>query len=217
MSKTSFHCKYDELAEASSLEENPRNPNQHGTAQIMLLSKILGEQGWRTPVVVSNDSGLIVSGHGRVKAALLMTDQRVPVSFQSFESEAQEWAHMIADNRLAELSEVSSPALAELLSELDQSDIDLELTGFDRIDIEKILLNSDLGAGGEVVTDTPTSGVIDVNGMKMVQLYMTLDEFEEFENNILAVSKITDAENTTDAVREALRIASETAQDEGGL
>tara|TARA_R100000005_G_C4928945_1_gene158826 strand:- start:203 stop:850 length:648 start_codon:yes stop_codon:yes gene_type:complete len=215
MSKSKFHCKYDELVKASELNPNPRNPNQHSAGQIAALAKILEHQGWRSPVVISDDSGFIVSGHGRVLAALQMGDQRVPISRQSFQSEAEEWAHLIADNRLAELSEISTPALAELLSDLDQTDLDLELTGFDAIEIEKILLNSDLGAGP--VEDMPTSGVQDINGMKMVQLYMTLDEFEEFENLCRIVSKITEAANTTDAVREALRIAAETAQDEGEI
>ena len=205
MSESTFHCKYDELAEASSLNANPRNPNQHGTAQVMLLSKILAEQGWRTPVVISNDSGFIVSGHARVKAALMLKDQRVPISHQSFESEAQEWAHLIADNRLAELSEISRPALAELLSELDQSDIDLELTGYDMIDVEKILLDSDLGTGeGEDIL----SGDENSNtGAKLVQLYFALNEFEEFTELIKNVSERFGTKNTTDTVVCALRVS----------
>lgn len=168
----------------------------------MLLSKILSEQGWRSPVVISNDSGYIVSGHARVKAALLMKDQRVPINHQSFESEEQEWAHLIADNRLAELSEISRPALAELLSELDQSDIDLELTGFDMIDIEKILLNSDLGTGeGEDIL----SGDENSNtGAKLVQLYFSLNEFEEFTGLIKTLSEIAGTKNTTDTVMYAV-------------
>ena len=42
-------------------------------------------------------------------------------------------------------------------------------------------------------------------------------DVEEFENLCRIVSNITEAANTTDAVREALRIAAETAQDEEGI
>ena len=204
MSKSKFHCKYDELVKASELNPNPRNPNQHGAGQIAALAKILEHQGWRSPVVISDDSGFIVSGHGRVLAALKMGDQRVPISRQSFQSEAEEWAHLIADNRLAELSEISTPALAELLSDLDQSDLDLELTGYDMIDVEKILLNSDLGTpeGEEILMgDEKTTN----EGARMVQLFFTLNEFDEFTALIKTASDRFETENTTETIVAALR------------
>jgi ParB-like chromosome segregation protein Spo0J len=204
MSKNKIHCKHDKLVDASELVANPRNPNQHGSGQIAALAKILETQGWRSPVVVSNDSGFIVSGHGRVLAALKMSDQRVPVSYQDFQSEAEEWAHLIADNRLAELSEISTPALAELLSDLDQSDLDLELTGYDMIDVEKILLNSDLGTpeGEEILMgDEKTTN----EGARMVQLFFTLNEFDEFTALVKTASDRFETENTTETIVAALR------------
>ena len=38
----------------------------------------------------------------------------VPVDFQDFESEADEWAHMVADNALAEMSAMAEDDLLEL-------------------------------------------------------------------------------------------------------
>ena len=97
-SSPAIHCAHDRLADIASLIPNPRNPNKHGDKQIALLAKIIRHQGWRAPVVVSKRSGFIVAGHGRLEAAKLLQVQTVPVNDQEFETEADEWAHLVADN-----------------------------------------------------------------------------------------------------------------------
>ncbi|HHY48108.1 MAG TPA: ParB N-terminal domain-containing protein [Firmicutes bacterium] len=63
------YCSFDELADINTLVPNPRNPNRHPDRQIELLAKIIKAQGWRAPITVSNRSGFIVRGHGRLLAA----------------------------------------------------------------------------------------------------------------------------------------------------
>jgi ParB-like chromosome segregation protein Spo0J len=213
--ENSFHCKYDELVSAEELVAHPKNPNEHSRGQIEILSKIIQKQGWRSNVVVSKNTGFIISGHGRVQAALMMEDKRVPVNYQEFENEAEEWSHLIADNRLSELAEISTPKLAELFAELDQSGADMDLTGFDEVDIEKILLNSDLGSDEETENDIETQAIDD--GMRMVQLFMTTEEHSDFEILVSKISKSFDTKNTTDSVRKALELACETIVDEENL
>ncbi len=87
------------------------------------------------PITVSNRSGFIVRGHGRLAAALALGVDLVPVDRQDYASEAEEWADLVADNRLAELSELDQVALKDILQELDAGLLeaigaDLELTGF---------------------------------------------------------------------------------------
>ena len=132
------HCSCDLLVDLSALIPNPRNPNKHGDKQIKLLSKIIRHQGWRAPIVVSRQSGFIVTGHGRYQAARLLNVEEVPVNFQNFETPADEYAHLIADNRIAELAELDDNPLREILNELKQQDIDLELTGFNAKFLEKL-------------------------------------------------------------------------------
>jgi len=79
---------------------------------------------------VSERSGFIISGHGRLEAAKMLNVEQVPVDLQAFENEADEYAHLIADNRIAELAETDRGELADLIRELD-GEIDLDLTGFD--------------------------------------------------------------------------------------
>ena len=138
MSDIKIHCQYTELCDAASLVPNPRNPNRHPKRQIELLAKIIETQGWRQPVTVSNRSGFIVRGHGRLEAALLI-GCKVPVERQDYESEAEEWADLVADNRIAELASIDNDELAKLLSDLDGLDIDMELTGYSGKALDNLL------------------------------------------------------------------------------
>ena len=130
-------CAFDEMVDLAKLVPNPRNPNKHPDGQIALLAKVIQAQGWRSPIVVSNRSGFITKGHGRYAAAQLLRAEQAPVDFQDYASEAEEWADMVADNRLAELAEISAPELGALLRDLEASGLDMELTGFDPAALEE--------------------------------------------------------------------------------
>tara|TARA_R110002020_G_C16214915_1_gene767250 strand:+ start:24 stop:659 length:636 start_codon:yes stop_codon:yes gene_type:complete len=122
-----------------NLVPHPQNPNKHPDKQIALLAKIIKNSGWRSPIVISKKTGFIVSGHGRLEAAKLLNVQTVPIDVQEFASEAEEYAHLVADNRIAELSGLSDDKLTELLAGLSETDIDMELTGFDGDELAKLL------------------------------------------------------------------------------
>jgi len=94
MPKVPVYCAYTEMVEINNLVENPRNPNQHPEKQIELLAKVIAAQGWRAPITVSNLSGYIVRGHGRLAAARLLGLQIVPVDRQDYGSDAEEWADL---------------------------------------------------------------------------------------------------------------------------
>jgi ParB-like chromosome segregation protein Spo0J len=138
-SKPLVNCAFDELVPLEKLVPNPRNPNQHPQSQVALLAKVIAHQGWRSPVVVSTRSGFIVAGHGRYEAAKVLGLSAVPVDYQDFATEADEWAHLVADNRLAELAEADESALKGLLAELKAGDFDLDLAGFDAVALEALL------------------------------------------------------------------------------
>ena len=76
-------CAYDKLMNPKDLVGNPRNPNQHPKDQIQLLAHIIQSQGWRAPITVSNQSGYVVRGHGRLAAALEFGAECVPVDYQN--------------------------------------------------------------------------------------------------------------------------------------
>ncbi len=136
------NCAFDKLVPLEKLVPNPRNPNQHPQSQVALLAKVIVHQGWRAPIVVSTRSGFIVAGHGRYEAAKALGLWAVPVDYQHFATEADEWAHLIADNRLAELAEADEAALKALLGELQGTDLDMDLSGFDATTLQGLLAGS---------------------------------------------------------------------------
>ena len=79
---------------------NPKNPNKHPQEQIDRLAKIIDFQGFRVPLIVSNRSGFLVSGHGRLDCAKSLGVKELPVMYQDFESEAQEYAFVVSDNEI---------------------------------------------------------------------------------------------------------------------
>ncbi len=140
MSETvTIHCSHSELVDVVKLVEHPNNPNQHDKRQVELLARIIKAQGWRNPITVSKRSGFIVSGHGRLAAAKLLNEKQVPVDYQDFKNDADETAHLLADNRVAELAELDFKSVSELLKELQGQDFELELTGFLEHEIEPLL------------------------------------------------------------------------------
>lgn len=134
-----IECAHDAVVKLGRLKPHPGNPNTHPPEQIRLLSKIIGAQGWRLPIVVSKRSGFIVAGHARLEAAKALKLKDAPVDYQEFASEAEEIAHLIADNRIAELAEMDRSALRELAEQIDSGGFDMELAGFDQAALEELM------------------------------------------------------------------------------
>lgn len=119
-------CAYDELIVLHKLTPNPRNNNKHSEEQIKRLAKIIDYQGMRSPVVVSRLSGFIVKGHCRLEAVKLLGWENIPVNFQAYESEAQEYADLTADNEIARWSDLD---LDSVRAEIENFEIDVDLLG----------------------------------------------------------------------------------------
>lgn len=145
------YCVFDKIVPLEELKPNPKNPNKHPRDQVELLARVIEAQGWRQPVKVSTRSGLIVSGHGRYEAALLIGCP-VPVDFQSYPSDEDELADLLADNRISEMSEMDETLLRELFADLEGTDFNIDLSGYtedfvlDLVDV----IDGDLEVVGEV-------------------------------------------------------------------
>jgi hypothetical protein len=139
-------CAYDKLVDIVDVIPNPRNPNKHNDRQIDILARMIKIQGWRAPITVSTRSGFVVRGHGRLIAGQKLGAQCVPVDYQNYENEAQEWADMIADNRVAELADTDEEMLKDLIQEIKAGalDIDLDLTGYSDQEIEAMFDEIDI-------------------------------------------------------------------------
>lgn len=123
-------CTNFELVNITKLKPHPKNPNKHSKDQIKRLAKILDYQGFRNPIKVSNQSGFIISGHGRLAAAKLNKWKQVPVSYQDYENQDQEYADLIADNAIADWAELDLQIVNEDFVNLGP-DFDIDLLGID--------------------------------------------------------------------------------------
>lgn len=132
-------CAHDAIVDVAKLVPNPKNPNQHPDSQIQLLGRIIRQTGWRQPITVSKRSGFIVKGHGRLSAALLEGMKEAPVDYQNYTTEAEEYADLVADNRIAELAETDNRLLADIFAEIDTGEIPMELTGYTEDEVESLV------------------------------------------------------------------------------
>ena len=114
-----------------------RNPRNKEGAVAKLVASIK-EYGFRQPIVVDEEM-VIIAGHTRLKAAQQLGLKKVPIHIADGLSHAQVKAYRIADNRTAEEAEWDDHLLAIELGELLDGDFDLELTGFDELELEKLL------------------------------------------------------------------------------
>lgn len=107
---------------------NPKNNNKHPKEQIDRLAQLIEYQGFRNPIVVSTRTGFVVAGHGRIEAAKKLGIKDVPVMFQDFESEAQEYAYLTSDNAIAAWAELDLSAVNTEMLDLGP-DFDIDLLG----------------------------------------------------------------------------------------
>lgn len=109
----------------SDLVPNPRNPNKHSDSQVERLAKLIRYQGFRLPIIVSNLSGFIVAGHGRLEAAKRLGLTTVPVTTQDFEDETQEYAFLVSDNAIHEWSELNMKEIEDTVKGFGEFDHEL--------------------------------------------------------------------------------------------
>lgn len=114
---------------------NPNNRNKHTSEQIKRLCQIIDYQGFRSPLVISNQSGLLVAGHGRLLAAKKLGYEKLPVIYQDFDSMEQEYAAGVSDNSIASWAELDLSGINTDIVDLGP-DFDIDLLGIKDFEIE---------------------------------------------------------------------------------
>ncbi len=132
-----YECRYDKLVEIGDIQRNPSNPNRHSTEQIQRLAKVIERNGWRNPLVVSKRSGYLVKGEGRLLASLSLGLEVVPVEYQDYATDDEEWSDLIADNKMSELSVQDRESLKEIVSKMET--VDYSATGFSQSEIDSLM------------------------------------------------------------------------------
>jgi len=129
--------KYEtrKLAELIPYENNART---HTPEQIEKIAASIQEFGFINPIIIDANNG-VIAGHARLQAAQSIGLASVPVLRVEHLTEAQKKAYVIADNRLAEVGAGwDVELLKQELADLGDLGIDLELVGFDDIELGKL-------------------------------------------------------------------------------
>lgn len=128
------------MRDPSRLAPSPWNPRRHPRRQIKQLAKSIEEFGF-VGVVAIDESGQILAGHGRVEAAIAAGLKAIPCMVVAGLSEAARRTFVIADNKIALNARWDEAQLAELFDEIIELEpgSDLELTGFDTIEIDQLV------------------------------------------------------------------------------
>lgn len=128
-----------------------KNPRLNDGA-VEAVANSIKEFGWRAPIVVDKDM-VIICGHTRLKAAIQLGLEEVPVHIADNLTPEQVQAYRIADNRTGEIAEWDYSLLPVELKELQDSDFDLSLLGFDADELDKLLNGEEENVVAEGETD----------------------------------------------------------------
>ena len=127
-----------EYVDAKAITPYARNSRTHSDEQIAQVAASIKEFGWTNPILI-DENNVIIAGHGRLMAAQRLGFELVPTIKLENLTEAQKRAYVIADNKLALNAGWDADMLAVEIEELLDQGFDLDLTGFDSGEIDKIL------------------------------------------------------------------------------
>jgi len=214
-----INCSYDELVPIEQLTPNRFNPNHHPDSQIKALAEVIRKTGWRAPIVAGKKSGLINIGHGRYQAAKLLGVTEVPVDWQEFNNEAEEYSAMIADNKLAEESYIDEDELREVMKAVQDMDVDfdLALTGFNTDEIAD-LFRAEIQKQAKELEQTPEAeesssdaapnpyAGMKESSVRMVQVYFDDTNIDEYRRLVKEFKTKHGIDNDSDAILKAFQL-----------
>lgn len=120
-----IYAKNIQLVKLKDIKLNPKNRNKHPAEQIDRLVKIIEKTGFRRPGTISNRTGLLVCGEGRYLAAKKLGLKEMPIMFQDYENEQQEYADAVADNGIDKWSALDTSGIMQDVKEFEDFDLDL--------------------------------------------------------------------------------------------
>jgi len=119
------------------IREDPRNARSHNDRNLATIKKSLEVYGQRKPIVVNHD-GVIEAGNGLYRAAIALGWKEIAAVYVK-DDEDYAKGYAVMDNQSATLAEWDLPNLKDILQELDTGAFDMEATGFDESEIEKLM------------------------------------------------------------------------------
>lgn len=124
------------------------NPRKNDGEPVRKVAESIQRFGFGAPILARRENGEIIAGHTRWKAAKKLGLDRVPVRYLDLDPAD---AHLlaVADNRVAAEATWDDAMLAAILADLKAQGHELEATGFDAAELDKLLADATGGPGAE--------------------------------------------------------------------
>jgi hypothetical protein len=211
----------DMSVDIDSITVDPDNARHRDEDAIVALMSSLKRFGQRRPVVVRAEDRVVMAGNGRLVAARRLGWKRIAAVITD-DDPATAAAYAIADNRSADLASWDNEALQRQLETLS-GEGSLEGVGFTDEDLARLMADaSDVSfidadpdatyADGsrdedmldpEPTTDIDDDGPLESN-VRMVQIFLSPEEYDRFTGAVLALGVVFDTTNTTETVLAAV-------------
>lgn len=179
------------LASVRKLRRSKHNPRTYSKKQIRQIADCILQFGWTYPILI-DENGVILAGHGRYEAALLLGRREVPVIVVAGLGDAEKRALALADNKIAANAgwdrQLLAAELGDLAKLLPECELNLEITGFEAAEIDSLL--------GDLV-DPELDPADDVPAPKQEAISKTGDLWQLGPHRLLC----GDAQSTTDVRR----------------
>jgi hypothetical protein len=149
--------------------------------------------GFLVPIVVDTDS-VIISGHTRYLAAMRLGLVEVPVIVATHLTDVQAKAFRLADNKVAEYSTWDDDMLARELEELKEMGFVLEMTGFDKEELDCILTPVNADCLDDLTVENVCGDVKDATfavknliniSIGMYKFRITVGEYHKWEKKMM--------------------------------
>lgn len=143
------------LEDIKPYENNPR----HNESAVQKVADSIKEFGFRNPIIIDKNN-VVISGHTRLKASVLLGLKEVPCIVADDLTEKQIKAFRIADNRTSEEADWDYFKLSKEIFSISDPDFDFSVLGFEDVELQGI---ESLTQGIKVGEDPNTSGVFSPN------------------------------------------------------
>ena len=131
-----------ETVNIADIKPFERNAKEHPKEQIEQIKKSIAEFGMNDPIAL-DENNVIIEGHGRLLALKELRHETVPCIRLTHMGDEQKRAYILAHNKLTMNTGFDAEMLALEFAGLKDLGFDLDLTGFDGKEIDKLLSADD--------------------------------------------------------------------------
>ena len=174
------------------------NSRTHSETQVNQICASINEFGFTNPLLIDEKDN-IIAGHGRLLASKKLNMEEVPCIVLEGLTEAQKKAYIIADNKMALNAGWDEELLKLELENLKELDFDLELTGFNEKELDKIFDKKDEENPYTAKVQIPQYDITGENP----ELFQLVDE-TKVKNLLFEIEKSNVSEEQKEFLRKAV-------------